>query len=213
MSDTETAFVLIVEYERAHGDAVAEGLKREGHACLVVESGQEAMTSMRRRPPDVVVTDYKLGGDMDGLDVLQRAKEVAPDTEVVVITAHGDIRMAVEVMKLGAVDFVEKPFDEKALLEAVERALAESRQRLETLSADADVRRRFEQLTQRERQVLEMILAGKPNRRVAQDLEISEKTVEAHRAHIMEKTGARSFAELVTRAVQTGFMKSAAPRP
>jgi len=123
MSETETAFVLIVEDERAHGDAIAEGLKRAGHACLVVESGDEAVTSMRRRPPDVVVTDYKLGGDLDGLDVLQRSRELAPDAEVVVITAHGDERLARRALKEeGAYDYLTKPLDLDDIRSTVNRA-------------------------------------------------------------------------------------------
>jgi len=123
MSDTETAFVLIVEDERAHGDAIAEGLKRAGHACLVVESGGEAVTSMRRRPPDVVVTDYKLGGDMDGMDVLHRARELTPDAEVVVITAHGDEQLARRALKEeGAYDYLTKPLDLDDVRDTVNRA-------------------------------------------------------------------------------------------
>ena len=87
----------------------------------------------------------------------------------------------------------------------VERALTESEQRLQTLAVDADTRKRFEALSPRESEVLKMLLLGRPNRRVAKDLGIAEKTVEAHRAHIMEKIGASSFAELVTLAVQSGF--------
>ena len=111
---------------------------------------------------------------------------------------------SLEAMRLGALDFVEKPFEEKALLEVIERALDESKRRQQELATDAEVRKRFKALTPREREVLRMILAGQPNRSVAEALSISEKTVEAHRAHIMEKVEATSFADLVTKAVQTG---------
>jgi len=154
-----------------------------------------------------IVTDVRMPG-MSGIDLLAELARRGSNLPVVVITAHGDVRMAVEAMRLGAIDFVEKPFEEKALLEVVERALLESERRLETLSADADVRKRFEALSPREREVLEMLLGGRPNRRVAKELGISEKTVEAHRAHVMEKIGADSFAELVTKAVQTGFLRN-----
>lgn len=153
-----------------------------------------------------IVTDVRMPR-MSGLELLEELAARGNLLPVVVITAHGDVQMAVEAMKLGALDFVEKPFEETALLEAVERAVVESRRRLETLSADADVRKRFDSLSPREREVLEMILAGRPNRRVAKDLAISEKTVEAHRANIMEKIAAGSFAELVTKAVQTEFRR------
>ncbi|MBL4690620.1 MAG: response regulator transcription factor [Rhodospirillales bacterium] len=155
-----------------------------------------------------IVTDVRMPG-MSGIELLGELAIRGSNLPVVVITAHGDVQMAVEAMRLGALDFVEKPFEEKALLEVIERALTECEQRRRTLSADADVRKRFEALTPREREVLEMILAGQPNRRVAKALEISDKTVEVHRAHIMDKIGAGSFADLVTKAVQTGFQ----PRP
>lgn len=154
-----------------------------------------------------IVTDVRMPG-MSGIDLLGELAGRGSNLPVVVITAHGDVQMAVEAMRLGAIDFVEKPFEEKALLEVVERALLESERRLETLSADADVRKRFKALSPREREVLEMLLNGKPNRLVAKELGISEKTVEAHRAHVMEKIDADSFAELVTKAVQTGFQRN-----
>lgn len=154
-----------------------------------------------------IVTDVRMPG-MSGVELLEELALRGSNLPVVVITAHGDVQMAVEAMRLGALDFVEKPFEEKALLEVVERALEESKQRRMTLSADAEVRKQFDALTPREREVLEMILAGQPNRRVAKALGISEKTIEAHRAHIMEKIGAGSFAELVTKAVQTGFQRN-----
>ena len=154
-----------------------------------------------------IVTDVRMPG-ISGVELLGELALRGNNLPVVVITAHGDVQMAVEAMRLGAVDFVEKPFEEKALLDVIESAQKESEQRHLTLSADAEVRKRFKDLTTREQEVLEMILAGQPNRRVAKALEISDKTVEAHRAHIMEKTGAKSFAELVTMAVQTGFQRN-----
>ncbi len=120
---SETAFVLIVEDEVAHGQAIAEGLKRAGHACLVVESGDEALASVRRRPPDVIVTDYKLGGGMDGLEVLRQAKQVSPETEVVLITAYGDEQLARRTLKdEGAYDYITKPLDLDDLRDTVNRA-------------------------------------------------------------------------------------------
>lgn len=156
-----------------------------------------------------IVTDVRMPG-MSGVELLGELADRGNNLPVIVISAHGDVQMAVEAMRLGALDFVEKPFEEKALLEVVERALQESEQRQQILSADADVRKRFDTLTPREREVLEMLLAGQPNRRVAEALNISEKTVEAHRANIRKKVGAASFAELVTKAVQTGFQRSKA---
>ena len=90
----EAAFVLIVEDETAHGEAIAEGLKRSNHICRVVASGTEAIESIRQRPPDVVITDYRLGGDLNGMDVLRSAKREAPDCEVILITAYGSEQLA-----------------------------------------------------------------------------------------------------------------------
>src|SRR3989338_10531065 len=93
---SDTAFVLIVEDERAHGEAIAEALARSKFACNVVDSGRAAIESVRHRPPDVVITDYKLGGELSGMDVLRAAKRKNPDTEVILITAYGSEALARE---------------------------------------------------------------------------------------------------------------------
>ena len=119
----ETAFVLVVEDEAAHGEAIAEGLRRQGHACRVVNSGQEAIKSIKTRPPDVVITDFKLGGDMDGMEVLRQSKQISPDTEVILITAYGDEKLARDALKDGgAYDYLTKPLDLERIREVVERA-------------------------------------------------------------------------------------------
>ncbi|MCP4250360.1 MAG: sigma-54-dependent Fis family transcriptional regulator [bacterium] len=123
---TETAFVLIVEDETAHGQAIAEALQRSNHACRVVSSGAEAVDSIRQRPPDVVITDYKLGGELDGLDVLRTAKQHAPDTEVILITAYGSEQLARDVLSPDAphraYDYLIKPLDIDVLRVKVDRA-------------------------------------------------------------------------------------------
>lgn len=125
---SDTAFILIVEDEKAHGDAVAEGLRRAGHACLVVESGEEAIDSIRRRQPDVVITDYKLPGPMSGVDVLKTTREISPSTAVVLITAHGDEKLARDSLKqYGAFDYLTKPIDLEALREVVADAARAAR--------------------------------------------------------------------------------------
>jgi two-component system, LuxR family, response regulator TtrR len=199
--------VYIVDDDDAVRGSICWLLESNDHPATGLASGQDLLDLLPLEGQACIVTDVRMPA-MTGIELMEALIARGSNIPVVVITAHGDIQMAVEAMKLGALDFVEKPFEEKALVQAVERALDESRRRLETLSVDADVRRRFQQLTTREREVLEMILAGRPNRGVAKDLAISEKTVEAHRAHIMEKTGATSFAELVTKAVQTQFLKT-----
>jgi len=119
----QTAFVLVVEDEQAHGEAIAEGLRRQGHACRVVESGVDAIKSIKDRPPDVVISDYQLGGDMDGMEVLRQAKQLSPDSEVILITAFGDEQLARDALKDGgAYDYITKPLDLTRLREVVDRA-------------------------------------------------------------------------------------------
>jgi len=123
---SETAFVLIVEDETAHGQAIAEALQRSNHACRVVSSGAEAVESITQRPPDVVITDYRLGGDIDGVDVLRTAKQSAPDSEVILITAYGSEQLAREVLSRDspyrAYDYLVKPLDIDVLRDKVDRA-------------------------------------------------------------------------------------------
>lgn len=197
--------VYVVDDDEAVRKSICWLMESAEHPARGLGSGQDILDLLPLDGVGCIVTDVRMPA-MSGIELMEVLAEKGCNMPVVVITAHGDIRMAVDAMKMGAVDFVEKPFDDKALLQAVEKALEESRRRTERLSVDADTIQGFKRLTPRERQVLEMILAGKPNRRVAFELEISEKTVEVHRAHIMEKTGASSFADLVTKAVQTQFM-------
>ncbi|MBN1510378.1 MAG: sigma-54-dependent Fis family transcriptional regulator [Phycisphaerae bacterium] len=122
----ERAFVLIVEAEEAQAETVADGLQRAGHACRVVSGGQEAIDSIKQRPPDVVLTGYRLGDDLTGLDVLRAAKEIAPDTEVILITAHGSEQIARDALsrdsQYRAYDYVIQPVDIEQIREKVQRA-------------------------------------------------------------------------------------------
>ncbi len=126
----DTAFILIVEDEVEHGEAIAEGLRRSGHACHVVYDGPAAIASMKERPPDVVVTDYRLGGDTNGMDVLRAAKELYPDTEVILITAYGSEQLARDVLsresQTQAYDYLIKPLDLEEVREKVQRAARQS---------------------------------------------------------------------------------------
>jgi len=123
---SDTAFVLIVEDERAHGEAIAEALAKSRYACNVVDSGPAAIESVRHRPPDVVITDYKLGGGVNGMDVLREAKKKNPDTEVILITAYGSEALAREALsqdsEFRAYDYLIKPIDIDVLRDKVSRA-------------------------------------------------------------------------------------------
>jgi two-component system response regulator FixJ len=134
--------------------------------------------------------------DMSGIELLSRLKEADAMVPSIVITGHGDVPMAVAAMKAGAVDFIEKPFDDTVLVEAIRRAAS----RLDTVEPSDDIpalQARLAQLSEREQQVMDAIVAGLPNKTVAYDLDISPRTVEVHRANVMAKMNARSLPELV----------------
>jgi len=132
---SDTAFVLIVEDEASHGAAIAEALRRADFACHVVENGKDAVTSLRQRPPDVIVTDYKLGGELNGMDVLREAKNIRPETEVILITAFGSESLARQALSRDnphrAYDYLIKPIDVDVLRDKVQRAAKQSLARRE----------------------------------------------------------------------------------
>ena len=143
-----------------------------------------------------VLTDVRMP-EMDGLELQQRLSQRNIHLPVIVMTGQGDIPLAVRAMKAGAVDFLEKPFDDATLLDAVRRALAESKRREESESASAETRRRLAALTPREHEVLQLLVTGLSNKAIAIELGTSPRTVEVHRARVFEKLGARSLPELV----------------
>lgn len=120
---SDTAFILIVEDEASHGEAIKEGLERAGHACRLVDSGEKAVESLRSRAPHVIVTDYRLGGSLSGLDVLKQSRTICPWTQGILITAHGDEKLVRDaIIEGGAYDYLQKPLDLEALRVAVLRA-------------------------------------------------------------------------------------------
>jgi two-component system response regulator FixJ len=147
-----------------------------------------------------LVTDLRMP-DMSGVELLRSLQAAKATIPTIVITGHGDVPMAVEAMKAGALDFIEKPFEDEVLIEAIKRAAA----RLEEMPIEtndiAAIQSRLEQLSERERQVLSGVVAGLPNKAIAYDLNISPRTVEVHRANVMTKMHARNLPELVRMAL------------
>ena len=193
--------VYVVDDDEAVRRSLCWLIESADHPAIAFPSAKALLEVFRPEEPCCVITDVRMPG-MGGLDLLSEILARNDLIPVVVITAHGDIGMAVEAMKRGAFDFVEKPFDDTALLTVVERAIEESSDRHANHNHEQDLREYLDSLTPREVQVLELIIEGLPNRVVAEKLGISEKTVEAHRAHIMRKMQAASFADLVARVVE-----------
>src|SRR5665811_1746476 len=150
---------------------------------------------------DCVVADVRMPG-MSGLDLVRRFANEGIPVPVILITGHGDIDMAVAAIKLGAFDFIEKPFDESRLLESIENATGDARRKQYATAELSDLRSRFEGLSERQRQVLELAVTVLSNKEIATRLGISFRTVEIHRAWMMERMGARNLAELVRMEMQ-----------
>jgi two-component system, LuxR family, response regulator FixJ len=177
--------------------------------------GYESGIAFLKVAPNVktgcIITDVRMP-EIDGMELLRRLKDLKISLPVIVITGHGDVPLAVEAMKFGAADFLEKPFDDTILLAAVRTALSrqdgDSRQQAERAGIDE----RLATLSHREREVLDGLVAGHANKRIAYDLGISPRTVEIYRANLMTKMQAESLSNLVRMALISGIL-SAASRP
>ncbi len=167
----------------------------------------ESATAFLKALPQIhggcIVTDIRMPG-IDGMELLRQIKDGSTTLPVIVMTGHGDVPLAVEAMKLGAIDFLEKPFDDSALLAAVRAALSENQAHGERESRRVEIQERMASLSPRERQVLDGLIAGHPNKTIAFDLGISARTVEVYRANVMTKMNARSLSELVRMGMLAG---------
>jgi two-component system response regulator FixJ len=204
------AIVHIIDDDDAVRDSLAflltsSGIRAETHASATVFLDRFAEVSI-----GCIVTDIRMP-DISGIDLLRQVKERDPALPVIVITGHGDVPLAVEAMKLGASDFLEKPFDDDALLAAIRNALDRERNRDEQGTRIAEFKSRLASLSTREREVLEGLVAGHPNKIIAYDLGISPRTVEVYRANVMTKMKASTLSDLVRMALVTGFVPNEPP--
>jgi two-component system, LuxR family, response regulator FixJ len=154
-----------------------------------------------------IITDVRMPG-LSGIELLKRLRELQVKIPVIVVTGHGDVPLAVEAMKTGAVDFFEKPFDSDSIVAAVRTALNNSEKDANAEVVSAELRDRLASLTPRERDVLEGLVAGNPNKTIAYDLGISPRTVEIYRANVMTKMKSGSLSELVRIALRAGILSS-----
>lgn len=204
MADDDKPLVHLVDDEESIRRSVGFMLKTSGHRVETYESGIALLDKWRELAPGCILLDVRMPG-MDGLDVQQALREHGVALPVIVMTGHGDITVAVRAMKSGAVDFIEKPFEKAVLLSALEEGFhrlqrAERNRERERMAAVA-----VAALTGREREVLQGLAKGLPNKSIAYDLGISPRTVEIHRANVMEKLGVRSLSEALRIAFAAGF--------
>ncbi len=195
--------VFIVDDDASIRRALTHLLESEGLSCDSFASASEFLDRYDADSPGCLLLDVRMPG-ASGLELQDRLAERGISLPIVFMTAYADVPMSVRAMKAGAVDFVEKPFNEQLLLEAVHRALERDQRDRSAARNQEECRRRVQRLTRRERQVLELVVAGKTNREIADQWGISEKTVKIHRGRVMRKMRAGSLPELVVLAQQAG---------
>jgi two-component system response regulator FixJ len=194
----DRGIVHIVDDDEAVRKSLAFLLSSAGHAVRLYDSATAFLGDLSNSNGGCLITDIRMP-EMTGIELLGVLKSKACTLPAIVITGHGDIPLAVEAMKAGAVDFIEKPFDDTAILTAVRSAL--ERGAKGEGGDDAAIAARLTSLSERERQVLEGLIAGHPNKTIAYDLGISPRTVEVYRANLMAKMEAKSLSELIRMAI------------
>ena len=195
--------VHIVDDEEPVRKSLAFLLTMTGFTVRVHDSASNFLTAAKGISKACLITDLRMP-DMSGVELLEKLKEAGVSIPAVVITGHGDVPMAVAAMKAGAVDFIEKPFEDEVLVEAIKRAASQLEGTPAPMEDPATLRARLDSLSERERQVLSAVVAGLPNKTIGFDLGISPRTVEVHRANIMSKMQARNLPELVRMSLAMG---------
>jgi two-component system response regulator FixJ len=201
---SDKTVIHVIDDDAAMRDSLAFLLDVNGFKPLVYESADAFLKGAGADAATCVVSDIRMPG-MSGVELVRKLKASGSTCPVILITGHGDVALAVEAMKAGAADFIEKPFDDEALLGAIRSALEVRSAELEDSSARKEAEARLADLSPRERDVLQGLVAGKINKVIAHDLSISPRTVEVYRANLMAKTGARSMSELMRLALAAGL--------
>jgi len=195
--------VHVIDDDEAVRESLAFLLRSADLDAATYESATAFLAALPKAAPGCIITDVRMPG-LSGTELLQKLKEMGVTMPVIVVTGHGDVPLAVEAMKMGAIDFFEKPFDDEALLASVQSSLGSWGEQEAREAERADVRARLESLSPRERDVLKGLVAGHPNKTIAFDLGISHRTVEIYRANVMTKMKASSLSELVRMALFNG---------
>lgn len=188
--------VFIVDDDQQVRDALELLMESVGLNVATFESAQVFLDAFDPDVPGCVITDIRMPG-ISGLELQRKLKEQKLHPPVIIITGHGDIPMAVDAMQEGALDFIEKPFNDQRLLDSVHRAIEKDAGQRGQATQIAEIRERMDTLTKRETQVMNLITQGKRNKTIADELHVSQSTVEAHRAKVMEKMQANTLSDLM----------------
>ncbi|MBZ0334083.1 response regulator FixJ [Marinobacter sp. AL4B] len=195
MTDTPQT-VYVVEDDEAVRDSLALLLKSDSKPVRTYENAGAFLKDYSEEMAGCIVLDIRMPG-MDGMELQKKLNEKHSILPIIFVTGHGDVPMAVDAMKEGAVDFIQKPYREEALLEKIEAALEQDREQRKTLGERMEIVRRVKSLTPRETEIMDRMIAGQANKVIAIELEISQRTVEIHRSRVMHKMGTHSLAHLV----------------
>ena len=198
--------VYVIDDDEAMRDSLDFLLGAAGFHVTLFESAQHFLDALPDASFGCVVTDVRMPG-IDGIEMLKRLKASRSTFPVVIMTGHGDVPLAVEAMKLGAVDFLEKPFEDDRLIGMIDIALKQAESGAQTEAVTVEIAARIASLSPRERQVMEGLIAGLSNKLIARECDISPRTIEVYRANVMTKMQAGSLSELVRLAMRAGAIK------
>ncbi len=195
-----TQTIYVVDDDEAMRDSMTWLLEGEGYVVACFDSAESFLKARRDDMRGCLILDVRMP-EMSGLELHEKLDTLGSELPVIFVTGHGDVPMAVSALQRGACDFIEKPFHNEDLLSRIVRALELDAQLWARRQRNGAISHRLDQLTQRESEVMKLVVAGKLNKQIADELNISMKTVEAHRARVMEKMGVRTLAELVKAVV------------
>jgi len=200
------AIIYVIDDDEAVRQSLEFLLNTAGIKVRSFESGKAFLDVLPQIDSGCVITDVRMP-EITGIDLLKKVKDLKPGLPVIIITGHGEIALAVEAMKIGAVDFLEKPFDDDHLMAAVKSALDREADLAQRNAQVNEIHDKLAALSNRERQVLEGLVAGNANKTIAFDLGISPRTVEIYRANLMTKMAANSLSDLVRMAMVAGILE------
>jgi two-component system, LuxR family, response regulator FixJ len=198
--------VYVIDDDEAMRDSLNFLLDSSNFEVTLFENAQQFLDTLSTLAFGCVVSDVRMPG-IDGIELLKRMKALDSPFPIVVMTGHGDVPLAVEAMKLGAVDFLEKPFEDDRLIGMVETAIHQAETAVKSEAITHDIAARIATLSPRERQVMDGLIAGLSNKLIAREYDISPRTIEVYRANVMTKMQANSLSELVRLAMRAGLIK------